>query len=111
MEKLIERLIEQYIDEIEKIAAVVTNAEVNEFTEELEPFEVGMTEMLTVPVTTLGGGEKVTSIGRSVKDWFAEKASNMLINKANQVICIIPPFLSDIPRRIRRFFISGVRRF
>jgi hypothetical protein len=38
--------------------------------------------MLTVPVTTLGGGEhKVQGIGSSVKDWIAERASNMLLNK------------------------------
>lgn len=42
LERLIEQLIEEYIDEIEKIAAVVTNNE--EFAEEAStPFEVGMT--------------------------------------------------------------------
>uniref|UniRef100_A0A915MAZ8 Potassium channel domain-containing protein n=1 Tax=Meloidogyne javanica TaxID=6303 RepID=A0A915MAZ8_MELJA len=81
LQKLIERLIEQYIDEIEKIAAVVTNNEINEFTEELEPFNVGeINEISSLPIATLnieqprivvenGGG-----IGRTVKDWFAEKA-------------------------------------
>uniref|UniRef100_A0A915MF91 Potassium channel domain-containing protein n=1 Tax=Meloidogyne javanica TaxID=6303 RepID=A0A915MF91_MELJA len=82
LQKLIERLIEQYIDEIEKIAAVVTNNEINEFTEELEPFNVGEINEISLPIATLnieqprivvenGGG-----IGRTVKDWFAEKASN-----------------------------------
>ncbi|CAK5041547.1 unnamed protein product [Meloidogyne enterolobii] len=87
LQKLIERLIEQYIDEIEKIAAVVTNNEINEFTEELEPFNVGEINEMSLPIATLnieqprivvenGGG-----IGRTVKDWFAEKASSILLNK------------------------------
>jgi hypothetical protein len=77
-------LLEEYIKEFEKIAEIVNTND--EFTEEtLKPFEVEMTDMLTVPMTTIGPDEHrggIWEIGRSAKDWVAEQvASNFLINR------------------------------
>ncbi|KAH7730525.1 Twik (KCNK-like) family of potassium channelsalpha subunit 12 [Aphelenchoides avenae] len=83
IERMLQQLLEEYIQEIEKIAQVVSGGE--EFAEEAAtPFEVGMTEMLTVPLTSVADQRsgRLMSIGRSAKDWVAGKiASNLLISR------------------------------
>ncbi|CAD5224747.1 unnamed protein product [Bursaphelenchus okinawaensis] len=80
IEKLIEQLLEQYIEEIEKMAQIVTTDDVQH--EEAKPFEVGMTDMLTVPLTTMTEHPYQHSIVRSAKDWVAEKiVGNVLMNR------------------------------
>ncbi|KAI1716065.1 ion channel domain-containing protein [Ditylenchus destructor] len=83
IEKFIEKLILQYLKEIENMATMVTSNE--QFGDEAAtPFEIGMTaEMLTVPLTTIGPTQKasVWGIGRIVKDWFADKAANIALSR------------------------------
>ncbi|KAF7629999.1 hypothetical protein Mgra_00008982 [Meloidogyne graminicola] len=81
LQKLIERLIEQYIDEIEKIAAVVTNNELNEFTEELKSLNINEIVIPIIEEQPKIIIEEHEGIKKTVKDWFAEKASNILLNK------------------------------
>lgn len=75
MERVINNLLEEYIREFEKIAEIVNTND--DFTEEtLKPFEVEMTDMLTVPLTTIAddhhhGG--IWEIGRNAKEWVAEQ--------------------------------------
>ncbi|KAL3120686.1 hypothetical protein niasHT_007978 [Heterodera trifolii] len=83
LQKLIERLIEQYIDEIEKMAAEVTNLE----DEEEAPEDIPPLFPETAAVLTEGGSRrgsnarrKSSTIGR-MKDWIAERASIILVNK------------------------------
>ncbi|KAI1707407.1 ion channel domain-containing protein [Ditylenchus destructor] len=80
IEQFIERLITQYLKEIENLATVVTSNE--QFGDEAAtPFEIGMTaEMLTVPITTTQKA-RVGGIGRIVKDWLAEKAANIALSR------------------------------
>jgi hypothetical protein len=51
----------------------------DDFTEEtLKPFEVEMTDMLTVPLTTIAQDEHrggIWEIGRNAKDWVAEQVN------------------------------------
>ncbi|KAI6239257.1 TWiK family of potassium channels protein 12 [Aphelenchoides fujianensis] len=84
IERLIEQLLQEYIEEIEKIAAVVTNGD--DFVEDsVAPFEVGMTDALTVPLTTIAHDDHrggLWEMGRTAKDWVADKiASNLLIER------------------------------
>ncbi|KAI6189689.1 TWiK family of potassium channels protein 12 [Aphelenchoides bicaudatus] len=84
LERFINGLLEDYIREFEKMAEIVNTGD--EFTEEsLKPFEVDMTDMLTVPLTTIAQDEHrggIWEIGRNAKDWVAEQvANNLLINR------------------------------
>ncbi|CAD5231769.1 unnamed protein product [Bursaphelenchus xylophilus] len=81
IEKLIEQILEQYIEEIEKMAQIVTNTDDLQ-QEEAKPFEVGMTDMLTVPLTTMTEHPYQNTLVRSAKDWVAEKiVGNVLMNR------------------------------
>uniref|UniRef100_A0A183BT58 Ion_trans_2 domain-containing protein n=1 Tax=Globodera pallida TaxID=36090 RepID=A0A183BT58_GLOPA len=83
LQKLIERLIEQYIDEIEKMASEVVNVQdEEEAPEDIPPFLPETAAVLTEGESRRGSNarRKSSTIGR-VKDWLAERASNILVNK------------------------------
>ncbi|KAI6220639.1 TWiK family of potassium channels protein 12 [Aphelenchoides fujianensis] len=67
IERLIEQLLQEYIEEIEKIAAVVTNGD--DFVEDsVAPFEVGMTDALTVPSESSGSESETDETEADVVD-------------------------------------------
>ncbi|KAE9551541.1 hypothetical protein FO519_005255 [Halicephalobus sp. NKZ332] len=81
IEKVIEQLLQEYIEEIEKIAAIVTTD--TEFVEETAtPFEIGMSaDLLTAPLTAIREDQEpwFRGIPQKAKDWMAEKLVDKLI--------------------------------
>uniref|UniRef100_A0AC34FMY1 Potassium channel domain-containing protein n=1 Tax=Panagrolaimus sp. ES5 TaxID=591445 RepID=A0AC34FMY1_9BILA len=83
IERIIEQLLQEYIEEIEKMAAIVTSD--NEFVEEsATPFEVGMSaDLLTAPLTAFSKEQEswITSFPQKAKDWMAEKLVDKFLIK------------------------------
>jgi hypothetical protein len=83
VERIIEQLLQEYIEEIEKMAAIVTSD--NEFVEEsATPFEVGMSaDLLTAPLTAFSKEQEswITSFPQKAKDWMAEKLVDKFLVK------------------------------
>ncbi|KAI6186763.1 TWiK family of potassium channels protein 12 [Aphelenchoides besseyi] len=84
LERLLDQVLEEYLGEMERMADIVNHNE--EYPDEAAtPFEVGMTDMLTVPLTSIAQDEHrggIWEIGRSAKDWVADRiATNLLVNR------------------------------
>uniref|UniRef100_A0A7E4W7P4 Ion_trans_2 domain-containing protein n=1 Tax=Panagrellus redivivus TaxID=6233 RepID=A0A7E4W7P4_PANRE len=84
LERALSQLLQEYINDLEKMAAIVTTAD-NEFIEEsATPFEVATSaDLLTAPLTALSTGRHegyVVGFQQRAKDWFAERlVENVLV--------------------------------
>uniref|UniRef100_A0A915CDP1 Potassium channel domain-containing protein n=1 Tax=Parascaris univalens TaxID=6257 RepID=A0A915CDP1_PARUN len=78
IEKVIDQLLQQYISEIERVAAIVHN--IGEFDgEESTKFEIGMAaDFMAVPF--IKPQKSIWSFPRAAKDWLAGKIANNLIS-------------------------------
>ncbi|VDN25250.1 unnamed protein product [Gongylonema pulchrum] len=77
LERILGQLLQEYIDEIERVAAIAKN-EVD-FRTEGAPFEMGMASgLLTVPLTK--HHRAMRSFPHRLKDWLAERIASNMIN-------------------------------
>ncbi|VDK69120.1 unnamed protein product [Onchocerca ochengi] len=76
LERILGQLLQEYIDEIERVAAIAKN-ETN-FGSQASPFEIGMASgLLTVPLDKQY--KSMRSLPNRIKEWIAERVANNLI--------------------------------